>query len=380
MPTFTWTGKDSSGNSIVREISAPNAEEAKARLLAEGCTELVLREDEIMHIAQEGFDKSVMSIFGEKEEMKVTAADRIKQMDMPQKSWFERVKESVIQDRWFYGTVLCFLIYRLARQQYKSVIFFSIALLCWPAIRIWISLPLYYYRQLNKARDWHRWQEVLRLVLKLERLQKHHFIKVPAVELLRCRAKALAGLGHLQEGLVIMGQIENRPGAPSWLNKANIAGIYDVVKQHDVAIEYTRQAIAENPTPVLYADLMNRLVRYKRDTVGARQALAEIEKGTLTELAKPFVTRARGILAYLEGDHAAAKKELEDAIRVLEKAHNRPFRDGTLAIARAYLCCVLARQGDFGSAKKELAQAKEYLLATDEKDLLAECNRLVGAV
>jgi len=48
MPTFVWTAKNKFGHSGVREISSETAEEARAKLLAEGCTELALQENEIM--------------------------------------------------------------------------------------------------------------------------------------------------------------------------------------------------------------------------------------------------------------------------------------------------------------------------------------------
>ncbi|HWF18976.1 MAG TPA: hypothetical protein VG754_06885 [Verrucomicrobiae bacterium] len=375
MAKFTWTAKDASGNQVVRVISAANAEEGKAILLAEGCTDLALREDEIHHIAQEHFSKPMVFLG---EEIKVTADQRIKQMDKPNRSAFGRIVDSVIQDKGLYGLLLLLIAFEFYRQQYIKAGGFALALLCWPVFRIWLNLPSHYYRQLNKAKDWHRWQEVMTLLEKTVKISKTHPVKIPATELARIRAQALVGLGHLEEGVAAMQLLENRPGNPSWLHKAHMASLYDIAKQHDTAIEYTRLGIAENPSPVLYADLANRLLRYKRDTVQAREALAIVDKATMSETAKPFVIRCHGILAYLEGDHPAAKKDLETAIEMVEKAHKRPFRDGALAVSRAYLCCTLARLGDTDGAKKMFALAKDYLVATDEKELIAECNRAIG--
>ena len=81
-------------------------------------------------------------------------------------------------------------------------------------------------------------------------------------------------------------------------------------------------------------------------------------------------------MAYVEGDHAAAKRELEASPGILAQNPNQPFRDGSISIARAYLCCVLAKIGDREGAKKHFAAAQDYLMATDETDLLEECKRL----
>jgi len=137
------------------------------------------------------------------------------------------------------------------------------------------------------------------------------------------------------------------------------------------------QSIRENPTPALYLDVANRLVRYKKDTVRAREALAEAEKSTLTEIAKPFHLRCRGILAYLEGDYVTAKNELEASLALMLKTPHQPYRDGHISVARAYLSCVLAKQGEFSAARKCFDEAKPYLVATGEDELLGECQKLV---
>lgn len=375
MPKFTWTAKDASGNDIVREITAPNVEASKQVLLSEGCTELVLREDEIMHAARDRFTEK-STIFGE--EIKVTTEERLKHLNQPRKTMFRRVIDTIIQDMALYGCVLAVIGFEIWRGRTEIAIGFGCAMLCWPVFRIWMTLPGYYYKKLNQAKDWHRWQEVMELVEKSESIRRTHVIKLPQSELLRARAQALAGMGNMQQALVIMQGLVGQPGMPSWLHTAHIAGLYDIAKQHDTAIEYNRKAIAEHSSPVLWADLMNRYLRYKRDPVNARAALAEVEKGTLTETARPYVIRCRGILAYFEGDDATAKKELEAALAILEPTKDKPFREGAMCVAYAYLCCVLARQGDLEGAKKFFAKAKPYLVATGEKDLLAECTQAMS--
>jgi tetratricopeptide (TPR) repeat protein len=149
-------------------------------------------------------------------------------------------------------------------------------------------------------------------------------------------------------------------------------------KQHDKAIELSLAAISEHPSPVAWYDLANRYARYKRDAVKAREALIEGEKSPVAAHVKPYRARCRGIIAYLEGDYPVARTELETALRSLEQPKWKPFRDGHLAIARAYLCCVLAKQGDIQEAEKNLNLAMKYLVATKEDELLAECRESIG--
>jgi tetratricopeptide (TPR) repeat protein len=204
------------------------------------------------------------------------------------------------------------------------------------------------------------------------------FIKVPATEMTRNRTKALAGMGRLDEALAEYKQCEGRPDCPTWLYNQFVGSLYTTAKQYDKGIESSLLSIAEKPTPTAWADLANRYARYKRDPVKAREAMAEADKSPMVEQVKPFRIRCLGIIAYLEGDYCAAKGHLETAIDMLEKAKGRPYRDGHLSVACAYLCCVLAKLGDLQGAKTCLALSREYLVATEETDLLTECCKMVG--
>jgi type II secretory pathway component PulF len=46
MPNFVWTAKDKTGKPVIREVEAGTIEESNQVLLAEGCTDLELKEDE----------------------------------------------------------------------------------------------------------------------------------------------------------------------------------------------------------------------------------------------------------------------------------------------------------------------------------------------
>ena len=84
MAKYVWTAKDGTGQTVVKEILAATTEEARSNLLAQGYSDLVLKEDEIMSIARAGFEKQP-SIFGE--EVQVTAEDRIKHQNDPTRGY-----------------------------------------------------------------------------------------------------------------------------------------------------------------------------------------------------------------------------------------------------------------------------------------------------
>jgi hypothetical protein len=59
---------------------------------------------------------------------------------------------------------------------------------------------------------------------------------------------------------------------------------------------------------------------------------------------------------------------------MMEETRHIPGREGNMAVAKAYLCCVLSHLGDLPEAKRCFAEAKEYLIATEETELIPECN------
>lgn len=350
--------------------------EAKQFLVDEGCTDLTLVEDDVVAAVAEGFEKA--TFLGE--EIKVTAEQRLQQRNKPPVTIWSATWETLKASKSFILLALCLLGWFVYRGQISSAVWTGVGLLAWVGFSLGLALPSVYYGKLHRASDWSRWDEVLDLVAKLEGINRFSLVKVPAVELTRNRAKALAGMGRLNEALILFQSCENKPGCPSWLYHGFVGGLYGTAKQYDKALEWAEKSVAMNPRGPGYLDIANQLARYMKDAVKARAALVEAEKLGCPEMAKPWLHRTRGIVAYVEGNYDEARRELETAIDLwLTTAKNQPFKDGNLSVARAYLGCVMAAQGDTARARKALEEAKEYLVATKETELLAECEEALMA-
>jgi tetratricopeptide (TPR) repeat protein len=375
MTNYVWSATDKSGEKVIKEIEAATAEDAKFVLLAQGYSDLELKEDEVMSAVLAGFPKRE-SAFGA--EIKVTAEQRLKHRNDPTATFWDALRKGIGQSFIVFLTLVVLAGYSGYRGDWGYSLLYLVGLLAWLAYILFVSLPSVYYRKLIKASDWSQWSKVLSLVATLQLMGRFSLVKVPASELTRNRTKALAGMGQLDEALAEYSQCQGRPDCPSWLYKLFVGSLYTTAKHYDKAIEYNLASIAAKPTSTAWLDLANRYARYKHDPMKARAAMVEAEKSPLADVAKPFHLRCLGIIAYLEGDYAAAKRDLETAIELVEKAKGRPYRDGHLSVARAYLCCVLAKQGDLADAKKNFLLAKAYLVATKEDELLAECRQSTG--
>ncbi len=375
MPNFIWTAKDKFGNLVVREVTADSAKDAMSILAANGYTELTLKTDEVMDASQQGF-KETYKLFGE--EIRVSAEDRVRHMKGRPATFGSALIGGIWQSKALVFPVAALIAYQLYRGNNLAALIVACGLVFWMVFLLCVSLPSIYYAKLIKAADWHQWDEVIALIETLKSIGRFSLIKLPEPELGRHRAKALVGKGKISEALAEYSAYENQPGCPSWLYKAFVAGLYDTAKQHDQALEWTLKSIQDNPRPTIYADLANRYARYKKDPVKAREAFKETEHGPTVAAIIPFRKRCLGIIYFLEGNFAAARKELESSLELMEQTRHQPYRDGSIAIARSYLCLVLAHQGDLEGAKNNFSAAKKYLIATQEDELLAACRQATG--
>jgi tetratricopeptide (TPR) repeat protein len=381
MTTYTWVARDGAGKQVIKETTHETVEESKAAMLADGFTDLRLFGDAYSSAAREGFPKE-MKIMGET--VKVTAEDRIKHQikyrNKPPPTHLYNLVNGLIQTKSYVTAILLVGVVSWYFNYAKGVGGAAVVLVAWMVFLVYLGAPTVLYHQLQVACEWHRWPEVMDIVQKLRKQAESHLIKIPADELARQQANALAATGDLEGALKEYGKYENDPKCPPFKYYAMLAGIYERARQHDKEIEFTLKSLSEKAEPTTYLDLAIRLARRRRDSRGSRAALAEAEKSTLPEIAAPYQAKCRGLIAYLEGDFPAARKELEEALHYMMQMPYLPGQDGNIAIARAYLACVLGKLGDTAAARKLYEQAKPYLTATGEQELMTVCQNTVGVV
>jgi len=187
MPNFVWTAKNVCGDPVVRQIKAATIEESKAVLLSEGCTDLVLKEDDVIAATLEGFDERV-SLFGEdilpSAEALIKARERLSRVGV-----FSFIRRNGLFLLAILAICLAFVF-----QNPKAATSTTLIILICAALFLWLKLPLIYFNRINKAKDWHRWPQVLRLVERSEFIRRFHFIKLPRNRA-ECRAGGRFGCG-----------------------------------------------------------------------------------------------------------------------------------------------------------------------------------------
>ena len=236
-----------------------------------------------------------------------------------------------------------------------------------------------YYRALNNAKVWGRWDDVLHYVDKLKGSYLKTGIGVGYFELVRNRALAPAALGRLNEALTEYSQFENDPSVERWLYLSHLAGIYEQALKFDKALELRRAAAELKPDcATVWIDLAYGYAHRVGKPAQARQAIETAQKLELTRLAKLYVEFLNGIIFWREHKLDAAKQHLDMALRGFASLRRVPLMEGLILLAKAYLCVVQAELCNLRQAKRLFSQVERFLVANRERELLEACQRALA--
>src|SRR5215469_17444408 len=116
MHTFVWKVKDRSGKDVIREVLAETGEESRRILLADGCTDLILKEDEIVDVTTAGMKRA--QFLGK--EISVTAEQRLKHRDKKQSTFVSVLTQGMWQSKWLLAIIITIGAYGLYRENRTS--------------------------------------------------------------------------------------------------------------------------------------------------------------------------------------------------------------------------------------------------------------------
>ena len=383
MNTFLFKGKDPGGDFRSESISAENAQEAKATLQETGWTDLRLVTDEIC-------DTACAQVEAPKEfkEIPVSPDDQVRyvlgQAPGFWRQYFATMKQTARDSKVLLLSASALLAYGVYRRRWVPVAMggssLAVMILVFPAAYWFFSLPSRCYAQLNRAKVWGRWEEVLWCVERLRRIRRLTRIGPGEFELSRCRSQALAATGRLTQGLEEFGRFAGQPAIPDWTYESFLAGIYDCAKEYTRALECRRKAVAlKTDSSALWIDLAYGLVRGLNHSSEAREAVARAETMELSELGRPYLLFLRGLICWRERKYREAKLLFEQAIPALQAFAHAPLTEGLVLLTRSYLCAAQGALGEIVEARKQFRQVEMFLEAGREKELLEACRRPIAS-
>ena len=383
MPNFLWSGKAPSGQEDAEEVVAETPAAARQILEARGWTDLRLHTTDIADFI------SQRQKLASRIDPKLTPKERLQYHEGTApglwSNWVESMRGSTVTVLLLAG-VLCWVI--CDRQMPNKSLWIATSasliayrVLLYPVLRWWFRQSKRLFVKLHTARTWHRWDEVLRCLDKLVKVQRTTHIGINDFSMARYRALALAGTSKLEEALAGFRAAADKANTPPALYHSSLGGIYTVARQYDKVLESQRAAFEEATDKSIYCiDLAMSLVSRFNQPQEARQLLAQAEKMELTKNAISYLPLLRGAIAYREKNYSAMDKFVSEALADFEN-HPRSKRylyEAIVLNCKSYLAISSAALGRKSEARKYFAQVEKYLELLDRKDLISEYKEWIN--
>jgi HAMP domain-containing protein len=368
---YLLTGRRTDGLKVTERVEAASADAAVESLRKRGFSEIVLHTDEVM--ALHPGQSSVAEVITPQEYVELRNIG-----GFWGGVWFmaRRMYRSMR------GTNL-FLLGLIGIRRFMGVPWnlwdwLVAATLLFPLVfvlAIQVFSPTRRYTRFLHAVAWGQWDDVLRQIGGLEG-------RVPAYDLAAQKAKALAGLGRLDEALQVIHQVANDPQVPPWLFQSFLEDVYTRAHKTDEAIQAAEKAVElapDNATVLL--NLALDYLAHRRNVSRARQLIEQVRSHALSDLLVPMFQIAEGLLALEDGHFQKAKLHLDAAATGLA-----PFQNASPLIGafqdniHAYQAIVAVAIGDAVGAQRHFRAAEPRLRALRSVELLGRCQQALAKI
>ena len=367
MPKYLLSGTDARGRRRTEAVSAPTADAAADQFRARGFADVTLHSDEV-----------IGHLFLDDALKHLTPRDYVAIGRLSRGQFLAHQIARLYRSQWWLFLIMAALVVgrRVLDAPWDVLDTLACAFLLTPLVVVLLGELISPSRKFERAMSynaWGRWGEMLNALPALRRV-------VPAQQYAFYQAKALAGLGRLDEALDVVRPYADDPNTPAWLYWGQLADVFHTAKLGDRAIECGEKAVEHAPdNPTVLIDLAVSLLRYRRDAARARPLLERARAHEISDLLAPFLIMAEGVLALEENRPEKARELLDESARLAE-----PFRHTTALMGAAidrvhtYLTLACAATGDLAAAERHFRIAEPRLRAFEATDLLDRCQAALG--
>jgi tetratricopeptide (TPR) repeat protein len=368
MPEYLITGRNDAGKRVTDMVKTATAEDALEIMKERGFTDLVLHSDEVTAVLFRP------SKFKNRLNFKqiLNASRRT-----PLQGLWHAVRKSI---GLYLVIVLVFALGNLALhllgngfEWVNSFAILSVGLVVMPA---WLFLRLFFFGGLRQSHR--RLQEMAgaRWDVLLQSLSRGG--KIPAHDRAFMTAKALAGLGKLDEGLREYEPYRDCEDIPEWIYWFRRADLFRTGGEHeqDVAcLEHAARLSPLNPTVLLTMSLV--ALRYRHDVQLGRELLTRACRHPISDTTQFRVTEIEGLIALYTNDPARARELLEQSLKELEVNRSNPLSQLMDAFIRINLATALAQLGEREAAERHFRQTEPLLRAHRRNDLIDDYQKAI---
>ena len=326
MPQYLVTARNNEGKKVTERLEAASADEAVRLLRDRGYHEIVSHTTDLE--ARYTNQKAIAAVVSPRQYLWFRTMPR----------WLAHVLIVTIgsyRKGWYWNVAAAVLLgYRIWKWHTWGAVETGLAVyLTFPILFAFVSLLFRSagtkYRRLTEAEAWGRWDEVLAQVDALA-----HAVagKLPADSIVFHKAKALAGLGRLDEALQLVQPFGDGVRMPPGTYYARLAGVYTTAKRSDEAKSAMEKAVECSPNDAtLLIDLAESEVWLRHNAHSAKELLALARQHVLSDLLQPFATYTDGLIQLEEGRPREARELLKQAFKKASAVSARIAIDGSSA-------------------------------------------------
>lgn len=364
MKTFLFTAVNADGKSVTERIEAENLPQARYKLEVRGYTEITFHESEL--------SADVLNLFDEKHaknQQKLLKQQVSSQYDTRLRRHFF----NILKFTWFWWAVILYLLY--VNQDLRTVLWFAGSVL----VIGYLALPSVIFNRLHEAHCWDR-NKLVRFWARVAKLYNPvSFLKIPELEIDIHLACADAREGNAENGLRRIAKYRTDPKVSERLYRLGVIRIYGNARDFDKVLQLLESSL--NGGNVFTEELLDYavcLARRHKQTSRARGVLERVFETELTALANLFVGYCQGVIEVEDGNFSQAEFYLKQVSKQLEPFRQNTFMVGLKSEVKAFLAVALAGSGEKDEAQKLFAEAKPYLIAIRENELLRRGEEAVG--
>lgn len=369
MPRYLISGKDENGRTTTEAVKASTADEAVRHFKDRGFKDVLLHSDEVMgQMLQPEALKQLTPA-----ELHILASLSRWQI----MGWM--IAKLYRKQWWLFSAAIALVVgRRIIDVPWDFLDTMSVAFLGLPAVIVLMSEffnPARKYERVMTYCAWARWPEMLAALPSVRRA-------MPAPQYAFHEAKALAGMGRIEEALERVKPFADNPKLPAWLYWGQLADVFSSAKLDGRVLECSEKAVENAPNNVtVLIDLAMALLRYRRDAVRARPLLEQARTHEIGDVILPFLLTCEGVLALEENKPEQARKLIEEALKTVEKyRHASPLMGAGIDRMHTYLALACAASGDSLTAERHYRIAEPRLKAFDSTDLIERCQAAIRRV
>lgn len=364
MKSFLFTAVNRDGKSVTERVEAENLAQARYKLEIRGFSEITFYESELSN--------EVDNLFDEKH-----AKNRDKllkhQVGLQYDTRLRRYFFNVLKVTFFIWIILLYRVY--TDHNLNSFLWLGGAV----SVILYFSLPTIIFNRLHEAHCWAENGKVRFWANAAKYFNVVAFVKIPVSRIDYYFACADAREGNLNAALAKIAKYETDAKVSKRIFYSYLNGVYASAKNFDKILQIQEKSLREgNVFTEEMLDYATVLTRRHRKTTQAREVLERVLDTELTAMARLFVPFCQGIIEVEDGNFLQAEFYLEQARKQIEPFRKNSYLVGLRSEVKAFLAITLGMRGEKEEAAKLFQEAKPYLQANKETELLRRCEEAVS--